>query len=420
MTPMAYLTSHWTSAKTVTSIVLRSWKLAAPMKHAIAGILSIAGLPCAGFLLLSPASGAEFSWQVAGSYRQDDAPRVVESNHSSLSATYYPSPVDDEAGPYELAPFLNRSSYVTIGVARSKLREELIPAIFAVDPSSGAVVPPDVLDLFGEIGFPGLYDIPTESGIDASEYAASGRYVWPGSGWYAGAHSERGDLDSTPAVSFAETIAKHEGSELFAGKYFGSRTAVELGFGTMKQTEQVRARIDSFSSGRFGSVDFQTGVDTERDTENVNLSVRHVGDTGGLTWSVWASVRSSRSETRISVPEPIFGGFPEGLNPTDGLVPLITLSPALPSTEVLQSDRERNYTLSGALFPTDALGVRLVYSRLDRETFGASDLVGLSATWFFVRNAAAEIELLQTNFDRGFGPGARDRDSVRLRLLGRF
>ena len=51
---------------------------------------------------------------------------------------------------------------------------------------------------------------------------------------------------------------------------------------------------------------------------------------------------------------------------------------------------------------------------------GASDLVGLSATWFFVRNAAAEIELLQTDFDRGFGPGSPDRDSVRVRLLGRF
>ena len=396
------------------------------MNGTIAGIPGFAGLICAGFVLLSPAAGAEYSWQLAGSYRQDDAPRVVESNHSSLSATYYPSPVDDEAGPYELAPFLNRSSYVTIDMARSKLREGLIPAIFAVDPASGAMVPPDVLAMFGEIGFPGLDDIPTEFGIDTSDYAVSGRFVWPGSGWYAGAHSERGDLDSTPEVSFADTIAKHEGSELFAGKYFGSRTAVELGFGTMKQTEQVRARIDAFSSGRFGSVgpfgsvDFQTGVDTERDTENVNLSVRHVGDTGGLTWSVWASVRSSRSETRISVPEPIFGAFPEGLIPTDGLVSNIDPGSGLPGTQILQSDRENNYSLSGALFPTDALGVRLFYSRLDQDTFGSSDLVGLSATWFFVRNAAAEIELLQTNFDRGFGPGARDRDSVRLHLLGRF
>ena len=396
------------------------------MNGTIAGIPGFAGLICAGFVLLSPAAGAEYSWQLAGSYRQDDAPRVVESNHSSLSATYYPSPVDDEAGPYELAPFLNRSSYVTIDMARSKLREGLIPAIFAVDPASGAMVPPDVLAMFGEIGFPGLDDIPTEFGIDTSDYAVSGRFVWPDSGWYAGAHSERGDLGSTPEASFAETITEHEGSELFAGKYFGSRTAVELGFGTMKQTEQVRARIDAFSSGRFGavgpfgSVDFQTGVDTERDTENVNLSVRHVGDTGGLTWSVWASVRSSRSETRISLPEPIFGGFPEGLIPTDRLVSNIDPGSGLPGTQILQSDRENNYSLSGALFPTDALGVRLFYSRLDQDTFGSSDLVGLSATWFFVRNAAAEIELLQTNFDRGFGPGARERDSVRLHLLGRF
>ena len=145
------------------------------MSHAIVQTLDYSSILCASLVMLSTAAGAEYSWQLAGSYRQDDAPRVVESDHSSLGATYYLSPVDDEAGPYELASFLNRSSFVTVDVARSSLREELIRAIVSVDPLTGGMLPPDVLDLFGDNGLPGLADIPMEAGIDTSEYAVSGR-----------------------------------------------------------------------------------------------------------------------------------------------------------------------------------------------------------------------------------------------------
>ena len=390
------------------------------MNRAIVQTLGFSSILCASLVMLSPAAGEEYSWQLAGSYRQDDAPSVVESDRSSLGATYYLSPVDDEAGPYELASFLNRSSFVTVNLARSKLREELVPAIVNVDPSTGGMLPPDVLGRFGNTGFPGLADIPVEIGIDTSEYAVSGRYVWPGSGWYAGAGAERGDIDHVPQVHFTEIEAQQEGSQLFAGKYFGSRTAVELGFRSMTQRQTIQTQLTFLLGVQFEPVQINTQTDAEDNTEDVSLSVRHVGEAGGMTWSLQASVRSSRIETRVFFPDPVVVGFPEELGPPGGDRIIVGTNPEFSSNEIDQSVGERSYTLSGALFPTDALGVRLIYSHLDRDRLGASDLVGLSATWFFVRNVAAKIELLQTDFDRGFGPGSPDRDSVRVRLLGRF
>ena len=255
------------------------------MNRAIVQPLGYPGVVCASLVMLSTAAGAEYSWQLAGSYRQDDAPRVVESDHSSLEATYYLSPVDDEAGPYELAPFLNRSSYVTVDVARSKLRQELVRAIVGADPSTDGMLPPDVLELFGDNGFPGPADIPPEFGIDTSEYAVSGRYVWPGSGWYAGARAERGDIDQLPQVLSTDIAAEQEGSRLFAGKYFGSRTAVELGFRSMTQRQTTRSQTTFFTGFPFGPVEIETQIDSEDETDDVSLSVRHVGEAGAMTWS---------------------------------------------------------------------------------------------------------------------------------------
>ncbi|MCY3731116.1 MAG: hypothetical protein OXF98_07210, partial [Rhodospirillaceae bacterium] len=84
------------------------------------------------------------------------------------------------------------------------------------------------------------------------------------------------------------------------------------------------------------------------------------------------------------------------------------------------SEREREISLSGALFPVASLGVRLTMSTSDHDTRGTTDLIGLSANWFFVRNAAVEIELTRTSSARGYFPGSTDTDSVGVRLLGRF
>ena len=75
--------------------------------------------------------------------------------------------------------------------------------------------------------------------------------------------------------------------------------------------------------------------------------------------------------------------------------------------------------LSGVLYPTQSLGVRLTFSNLNRDNAGSGDLVGLSANWFFVRNAAVEVELTRTSTGNRSVVGLRDTDAVAVRLLGR-
>ena len=88
-------------------------------RHAV-GAVGLATVLCASSVIVPAAVAAEYLWQVTGSYEDVDAETSVETNHSSIRATYYLPSADDQIGPYELAPFLNRSSYVAVGTgARS-------------------------------------------------------------------------------------------------------------------------------------------------------------------------------------------------------------------------------------------------------------------------------------------------------------
>lgn len=386
---------------------------------------------CAGSVVLSAAVAAEYSWQVTGGYEDIDSEGSFETNHSSMRATWYLSAVDDQVGPWELAPFLNRSSHVAVSTGRTKLRERLFPAIIGRGFVSGRPVPDNATD-FDWLTTPGPVltgwtGWPTDSGLDSSEYALDGRYVWPGTGWYAGAHASRSDGEMLQEFPLVQTTADHESAGIFAGRYFGPRTALELDFGSDTSSQEVLVTPFFFgpvfggpgSPGipGFDPLELRTGTDTE--TDDVRLSVRHVARLGDSTVALSASVRSSRSETRLFLPAPR-GIFPaiDVFGPPE--IRFGTLSPDAISSEIFESERERGYSLSGALFPTQALGVRLTYTNSDHDTWGISDVVGLSANWFFVRNAAIEIELVRTDSSDRYFTGAPNSDSVGVRLLGRF
>ena len=388
----------------------------------------------AGSLIPPAAVAEEFSWQVSGRYEDMNAASHVETSLSSLRATWYPSAVDDQAGPYELAPFLNRSSHVAVGTSRAKLREQLFSSLTL---TRGAIMSDGVLP--GEVfpgGTPALIGFPAETGIDSSEYAVDGRYVWPATGWYAGARASRSDAYMSPDVPFAQTTLDHEGAGVFAGRYFGPRTTLELDLESDTLSEETRTTpfggIDPFGvpgvpwiSLQPGipeliSFDLQTGSDTE--TQSARLSVRHVGQLGATTFALSASVRSSRTETRLFFPG--LPGFFTGVDPFGppdrGIVAIGPDFLSFEPMEILETGRERQVSVSGALFPTAALGVRLALSSDDRDFFGTSDRVGLSANWFFLRNAAVAVELTREDSGGRFPGGLPDADSVGVRLLGRF
>ena len=404
-----------------------------PTVSAAAGAVCRAVVLCVSSLVLSTAVAAEYSWQVTGGYEDIDSEGSIETNHSSMRATWYLSAVDDQVGPYELAPFLNRSSHVSVSTGRTKLREQLFPAIFGDWIISGGPVPDNATDI-GRVGFasPVLAGWPTESGLNSSEYALDGRYVWPGAGWYAGAHASRSDAEMLPDYPFAQTTAGHESAGIFAGRYFGTLTALELDFGSDTASQETLVTPFAFDPvfggpvfgdpvlpeiPGFGPIELRTGTDIE--TDKVRLSVRHVARLGDSMVSFSASIRSSRSETRLVLPEPrgFFSVVDEFGSPER---PVGTLGPDAIPSEIFESERERGYSLSGALFPTQALGVRLTYTNSDHDTWGIRDEVGLSANWFFLRNAAIEIQLVRTDSGGGYFTGSPDSDSLGVRLRGRF
>ena len=281
------------------------------MKHptacAAAGAVRRAVVLCAGGVVLSSAVAAEYSWQVTGGYEDIDSERSIESNHSSMRATWYLSAVDDQVGPYELAPFLNRSSHVAVSTGRTKLRDQLFPALIGTGFVSDGRLPDIATVRPSSVVSPVLTGWPTESGLNSSEYALDGRYVWPGTGWYAGANASRSDAEVLPEFPLAQTTADHESAGLFAGRYFGPRTALQLDFGSDTASQEVLVTPFAFDPvfgdpglpGIPGFEPFELRTGTDIETDDVRLSVRHVARLGDSTVALSANIRSSRSDTRL-------------------------------------------------------------------------------------------------------------------------
>ena len=195
-------------------------------------------------------------------------------------------------------------------------------------------------------------------------------------------------------------------------------------------TENVRMNVPGFDPlfglpsvsnvGDIGAiVDYEYGFVTDMERENAAVSIRHVGDLAGSTFEFSARLRSTRSEARFSLQRP-----PELVGWSDpGDWPVGRPAgpfPAFAPVEAYPAEDEREVRVSGALFPVASLGIRLAVSTSDHDAFGTTDRVGLSARWFFVRNAAVEIELTRSRYVRSYLPDSRTTDAVGVRLLGRF
>ena len=360
------------------------------MKQGLMRTTRIVGGVCAGLWVGSPTAGAEYAWQFAGAYGQDEAAGIVDSADFKLSATYYPRPVDDTHGPYDLAPFLNRSSHVTVGLSRA--REETVLA--------GG--------LYG--GSPGfirrLLELYTRSTSETAELSVSGRHVWPGSGWFVGGGAESAHMDESPSERDVESSAYR----VVAGRYLASSTSLDLTLGAKREKQEPDVVVCGVLSRRCHGL-----AGSDIDTEQAALSVRHVGELWGRSYSVFAAVRSSRAEHRLVEPR---------LLDSEGRPTPEVLSGgsryALEDGDVLYSEQSQVYLLSGEWFPTVSLGVRLSYAAVEQELFGDTDGVELAASWFLRRNVAAEVSFMRTRLDASLNPEFRDSDTASVRFLGRF
>ena len=134
-----------------------------------------------------PGQAEEFSWQLSGVTSRTEI-GDFHTDSWAVDGTYYVNPLDDGAGPYALASFLNPTTRVSAAASR-------------IDSD--------------------FFDHP-------SAYTLDGAYVLPGERWYVGANYAKSDPGNQgPDVTRNDT----KGYGVLAGRYLGADTTLELGLG---------------------------------------------------------------------------------------------------------------------------------------------------------------------------------------------
>lgn len=204
------------------------------------------------------AARADFSWELVAGIA--DADREIgtaqfESQLESLTATHYFDPVEEQSGPRALAAFLDPSSSLSLTVSEQTQSSLLAPPV-------------------------GTAPLQFPVSGDSTEYALGGRYLLPGSQWYAGGRYTVGDAD----VPFES--ADMRGYGLLGGKYFNSgATRLELTLGRSR----TEAEITSEYCSVFAPCSRLT-IRTEATTDDVRAAVVHVGQLRSAAYSVFGSV----------------------------------------------------------------------------------------------------------------------------------
>src|SRR5262245_17939839 len=106
------------------------------------------------FLLAATARAEEFAWEPSGFASHLEQDPLFEVDRSSLAFTHYFDPVDDAAGPYGLAAFLDPGTRVAAAVDHEKNTSNTIG------------------------GTPGPLPVPPALVTESDEYSVSGRYVF--------------------------------------------------------------------------------------------------------------------------------------------------------------------------------------------------------------------------------------------------
>lgn len=332
-------------------------------------------------ILASAIANADYSWQVSGGLHADRAD-VLESSRTTLSAIYYFTEVDYTDGPYELAPFMSQSGYIKFDGSWGERTEG-----FELYTEESIQIFPEI-DMLPTDGWWSTDRDDFELSPDASisDASVTGRYVWNDSGWYLGGRLQRRLVDQPGRnLTMQRTTS---GFRLSGGKFVDPVTSLEMRVGSTDRDSTLEVQL---------SLPFlRTSIDLgSRSTiENLGFSVRRAGLLGGSIYWLSANLGFVRTHVSHRIPPLVEGYLPEPV-----------------------SDRSTNgyeYGFSFGLYPTRAVGIRMLLSR------GAdgSGLAGIATSWFVVSNAAIEFTVARTKFV--FDSLSAEVDSVSLRLLGRI
>jgi hypothetical protein len=196
------------------------------------------------------AQAEEFSWQLSGVTSRTEVGDFDYDNWA-VDGTYYVNPIDDGAGPNELASFLNPTTRVSAATSRQR-----------------------------------------SDWLEPTAYALDGAYVLPGDTWYVGASYSKTDSNMEESAQNV-TRDDEQGYGLLAGRYLGANTTLELGLGRAEHT------LEAFAGCPPSVPCSVVGYTEETTSDSVSLDVFHVRRFRSLTYSLQGSVSHSEAETDV-------------------------------------------------------------------------------------------------------------------------
>jgi len=325
----------------------------------------------------------EFAWELSGLAGQADLDPLLDANQTTITATYHFAGVDDTKGPLALASFLDPQTRIAASIGRNRETSEI-----TLPPGVALTIP----------------DVKSES----LTYATSGRYVLPGKKWYAGGRYAQIDNDIEPGSLL--TDASRHGAAVFAGRYFGVATTLDLSLD--RAVDETRGTGVACVNLVFCAAVVPQSVDQTRDT--ATLSVLHMRRFRSLTYTLGGSVADSSGQAVIHSGAFDFS-LPASMFPP-GVVffkPPVIKVPA--RTTELGLDRYLIYSVAAELFPTRKLGVRIGYAGWDDSS--TSDYAyDVAATWFVSRNVGLRFALGRQHAHANLD----DTDIAAVQATGRF
>jgi hypothetical protein len=395
-----------------------AWRLARYRPVAMSQALRLLVVASSLLSVATPARAEEFSWEVSGAASRTERDPFFDTDRSAIAATrHFGGGVEDGKGPLALASFLSPSSFVSAAVSQEKV--ELHPIDVSFDPPSSPVPPIPLPPITPPPGI--VASIPSDFAAETDLYQIGGRYVLSRARpvWYFGGDYTAGDAE--PPLQTLITEQELDAYRLFAGRYFGARTSLDVALDRSESRTEgtgIACVVNAFCAAIIPQ-----SSRTKRDTASVD--VLHVRTFRSLTYSLSARIAQTSGEIVLES-----GSFelplPSAPFPTIGIpVPPGVVIRPLPSvavparTTAISLDRFNVYSFGGELFPTPKLGVRLGYMRWDGAP-AQDDAYDVATTWFVTRNVGLRFSMSRQRADEAVNSEFRYTDAAAVQVLGRF
>lgn len=351
-------------------------------------------------MFVSAVSADNFMWEAGAEYSKLDGD-FSESSQTSVDATYYLTPVRQNAGPLGEAVFLSRSSFVNVRWSDADIDEPQVStfesAFLAMPLPDRPLLPPTLTSVDAIFSSAFLPFQPPTLSAEESDFTIAMRYVTRG-GYITQANFTSGDGSSGFSNSFFSSRTDLETNALNFqfGQYITPQTVVILGYGKRESDQdRLSGSLFCFPLPNCEPPPAQLTLSDES-TESWSVNAKHLLFQGEATHSITGGISYEVSEVNVS------SLLLDDSNLGNGF-----------SDKSYATILRAGYTY----YPMRTLGVGLSLSRTDAEN-GETTQLGTQAEWFIRPNIALGVAYRRVNTKQEFLDV--DSDGWALSVKGRF